>query len=493
MKTQQLHSKFKLYLLNTATFDSSSKVSKVRPVSDTNLISNLIANAHLAQIIHQDGLLIYANTAAARIFGFDTISAFAKFAKDTQLFAKAALTSSSTTTSKILTFRRANGDQKRAHVKERGIDWNGTASTYLQLELLLETTAETGTHHDLDDNETFVLNTMSSAMDWGRLDIGDYEIVRQPFDFASVSFQLCNDLTTYAEERGVELTVEVTPRAQKIFKGDAPKFARAASCMVRHAINRVLGGRVDVLLRTDERGQNIMFEVCDNGMAYKPVDANLLFEIPRETRLQSDPTLVSAELNLPLARCIARHLGGEVGLKVNHGSGGLVRMRLPFPEVIQDAHTLRCTGQKFRKLDILVVEDNQTSQHVIKVILETLGHRATVASNGSECLDILRQANFDLILMDLHMPVKDGYSTTEAIRARENSGVLLYDKPIPILAVTADRRQETRNRALAAGVSGFLTKPVHVPQIMSALVPYIAAAGDPLLGRPQLRLASRGA
>jgi two-component system, sensor histidine kinase len=464
-------------------------------VSDKNFISELIANNHRAQIIHQYGTLVYANTAAARVFGFKTIDAFVKFAKAAHLFANTEPPSVSKR-ARILNFRRIDGSQMRSQITESRIDWHGTPSSYLELELIGSEHTQDGTKSggaDITNEDIYLLDTVASAMDWSRTDSGKLELIAQPFDYGSVCMKLCEDLTSYAAERAVSLNIEVTPRAQKIFHGDAAKMARAASCIVRHAIDRVLGGRVDVTLKADEHGKYIVFEVCDNGMAYKPRDANILFDPPANWPGKGHSLALEEGLDLPLARCIARFLGGEVGLKANHAHGGLIRMRLPFAQVEQDHGTLRRTGQIHRPLDILVVEDNPTSQHVLRVILQALGHRATFANDGKECLNILKQVSFDLILMDLHMPVQDGFVTTQHIRAREQSGIFLYDRPIPILAITADRRPESRNKAIDSGVTGFLTKPVHIPQIMTALAPYMEMRPDSTSSKPNLKMASRGA
>jgi CheY-like chemotaxis protein len=470
-------------------------LEKAGAVSDKNFISELIANNHRAQIIHQDGALVYANTAAARVFGFQSIDAFVKFAKAAHLFANAETPSVKRRT-RILNFRRADGKQSRSEITERRIDWHGTPSSYLELELMDQEqvdglTIDHGPAVNTDD--IYFLDTMASAMDWSRTDGGTLQLIEHAFDYGSVCMKLCEELTSYAADRAVSLNIEVTPRAQKIFYGDAAKMARAASCMVRYALDRVLGGRVDVTLKADEQGKHIVFEVCDNGMSYKPGDTNILFDPPKNW-LGSGHSLPTDEgLDLPLARCIARFLGGEVGLKVNHPHGGLIRMRLPFAQVEQEHGTLRRTGQLHRPLDILVVEDNPTSQHVLRVILEALGHRATFANEGKACLDILRHASFDVILMDLHMPVQDGFVTTAHIRDRERSGILLYDKPVPILAITADRRPDARSKAIQSGVTSFLTKPVHVPQIMSALAPYVEARPAAISSKPSLVRPNRAA
>jgi CheY-like chemotaxis protein len=461
---------------------------KVFIVTVTNLVGNLIANTHIAQVIHQHGLLVFANTAAARVFGFASITEFAKFAKATSLFASDA-PPSTTPKTRIFPFEHADGSRQTALIIEKQIDWQGTLSSYLELKQIGSTADEimltdAGTTSLHSEEETYFLDTMAAAMDWTRLDGDKMEIIRKPFDYAGICFKFCEDLAGYAQERDVTLNVEVTPRAQKIFQGDALKMARAGSCMVRHAIDRVLGGRVDVTLKADERGENILFEVCDNGMPYKSVEANILFETPRRLLEPGSGKPSDIEMNLPLARCIARFLGGEVGLKVNHAAGGLIRMRLPFREFNPESNHRSLFNPRQRALDVLVVEDNPTSQHILKIILDTLGHRTTIAAHGRECLELIRQTSFDVILMDLHMPIRDGYETTISIREREALG----GPVLPILAITADRRPETRAKAIAAGVSGFLSKPVHIPQIMGALAPYIEQIATPTISEPAVRL-----
>jgi CheY-like chemotaxis protein len=474
-------------------------------MSQANFTSELISTAHSAQVIHQNGTLIFANTAAAELFGFASIIEFAKFAKTTTLL-DTHFKPNSKLGPRILMLPTAHDGVTRTHVVERRITWCGATSTHLALTPLngdahgqsgLPPIGKTDDANvSLDPTasaETYFSDTLGTALDWQRTDSEGIETTFRAFDFGRVCVDLCEGLMAYAASCDVKLNIEITPRAQRIFHGDDLKMARAASCIVRHVINRARHGRVDVVTRASENGDYIVFEACGSGRPYRPEDANTLFDIDGPAAANPALDCPPTNMNLPLARSIARFLGGEVSLKINYAKGNMVRMKLPFHQVVQDAGTMRSSGQTHRKLDILVVEDNPTSQHVIKVILDALGHRATIAANGKECLDILLHASFDVIFMDLHMPIKDGYYAIQQIRARERSGVLLYDRAIPILAITADRRPEARTRALAIGTTGFLTKPVHVPQIMAALTPYVQRVADPITGQPNLRMASRGA
>jgi CheY-like chemotaxis protein len=131
-----------------------------------------------------------------------------------------------------------------------------------------------------------------------------------------------------------------------------------------------------------------------------------------------------------------------------------------------------------RALCILVVEDNLINQRIIAVILEQLGHSCVIVADGVMCLETIQNARFDAILMDLHMPNMDGYQATRQIRALEADLQALDFPAMPIIALTADARPETREAAFAAGMTGFLNKPISIPELFEALAPIAAAAAE---------------
>jgi two-component system, sensor histidine kinase len=149
-------------------------------------------------------------------------------------------------------------------------------------------------------------------------------------------------------------------------------------------------------------------------------------------------------------------------------------LRLPFPIAIGEERVKVWAKGDHVPLRVLVAEDNFTSQQIFKVILRALGYTPTIVSDGAQCVEALQFSTYDVIFMDLHMPLLDGYETTRLIRAYEEMRADGHYTPVPILALTADRRVKSQQLAMAAGVNGFLTKPIHIPQILSALAPIIA-------------------
>jgi CheY-like chemotaxis protein len=451
-------------------------------VSQVCFINQLVATPHLAQIIHQKGKLVFANLAAARIFGLSNLDSFVELASRTNLFGTQAGFEAQTRTRR-LKFRQLDGTAKQAEINERAIIWNGHPSSYLTL-TSLEAKAEIG-EALIDETdivvsspsgrrleETYFLDSMDAAMDWSRTDSGLHREVFKPFDLAGVCLRLCDDLNDLVKEHSVALSMEISPKALSIFNGNSGKLARAASCIVQHAVKRVRGGRVKVNLLVDQAGENITFEVSDNGPSYTSWDAVKLLEPPQIG--DREPTCDEPDLDLPLAQCIAQSVGGKVALKVNHPSGGLVRLRLPFPIALGEERIKVWAKGDHVALRVLVAEDNFTSQQIIKVILQALGYTPTIVSDGALCVEAMQYSTFDVIFMDLHLSLLDGYEATRLIRAYEEMRAQGPYTPVPILALTADRRVKSQQLAMTAGVSGFLTKPIHIPQILSALAPIIA-------------------
>ena len=142
-------------------------------------------------------------------------------------------------------------------------------------------------------------------------------------------------------------------------------------------------------------------------------------------------------------------------------------------------HTLREgkeTPSLQRKLRILVAEDNRVNQALARRLLEKQGHTVTIAADGREAIAAFEKDRFDLILMDVQMPEVDGFQATEAIRQQEKG-----EQRIPIIALTANAMSGDRERCLAAGMDGFVSKPIDVAELTDAIAKLVSGAGAGLL------------
>ncbi len=229
------------------------------------------------------------------------------------------------------------------------------------------------------------------------------------------------------------------------------------------------------------------FVVTDTGVGMDEATLGRLFS----RFMQGDSSSVrrhgGAGLGLEISRNLARLMGGDITVRSRPGAGSCFTLRLPV-QPLQDLPAARADkpasgAAQSRPLQVLVAEDHPVNRQYLAALLENLGHDAHFSANGQEALQLLQssaQGRFDVVLMDLHMPVLDGIAATRAIRALPDPGV----STVPIVALTADAFPETRERCLVAGMNDFLTKPVS-PQKLATLLRRlfgVAPAGGVLPG-----------
>jgi CheY-like chemotaxis protein len=174
-------------------------------------------------------------------------------------------------------------------------------------------------------------------------------------------------------------------------------------------------------------------------------------------------------LGLEISLSLARLLGGDIHVQSQPGLGSSFIVRLPL--VPHQPVTLQTTVSseqspvhEDKKLRILVAEDHPVNQKFLAFLLQRLGHQATFCDNGELALQALEKEDFDVVLMDIHMPVMDGLTATRTIRSKNCAKA-----NIPIIALTADVFKEARDSAAAAGVNAFIPKPVQLQELQNAL------------------------
>lgn len=323
-----------------------------------------------------------------------------------------------------------------------------------------------------------LLALVDSALDLSGIESGTMDVRTSAFPLAKTCLAACESLRARSTARGIDLQVDIDPAAQANFLGDEKLFLRTLQAILRHGIERSAAGDMKLRLSAGENGHGALVILQDVGAPYSSLEARSLFEPFSSIQTPDNPISQSNGIDLPLARKLARAMGGDVTIATRGTRHGAIQFYLPIERVASNLDDAIGKMDNSRSLCVLVVEDNLVNQKIIAVILEQLGHSCVIVADGIMCLETIHKARFDAILMDLHMPNMDGYETTRRIRALE-AEMLVEDFPaMPIIALTADARPETREAAFAAGMTDFLNKPISIPELNEALASIAAAIAD---------------
>jgi signal transduction histidine kinase/DNA-binding NarL/FixJ family response regulator len=329
-----------------------------------------------------------------------------------------------------------------------------------------------------------LLGLINDILDLSKIESGRLQFEYEPCRIDQVVNDVMTVLQVNADEKSLELTCRWDTPVPRLVLTDATRVRQALINIVGNALKFTARGRVDVVgryLENDGRAV-IEFEVIDTG----PGIATEAHERIFDPFVQADGSVTrrfgGTGLGLAISRRIARGLGGDLTVSSELGKGSSFCLRIGAGEVtgvplMRPADVTRPRASRAASdqaptlppVNVLVVEDGDTNRKLIKLLLTRAGARVVAAENGELGVAAARQERFDVILMDMQMPVLDGYSATRRLR---DDGCTL-----PIIALTANAMTSDRNKCLEAGCTDYLTKPI-IPEQMFAAVRAALASED---------------
>ena len=308
---------------------------------------------------------------------------------------------------------------------------------------------------------------LNDVLDISKIEAELLELEDGAVDFARMATDLEEIFGPLARDKGLALRVETRPAAMGCWRGDPLRVRQVLNNLLSNAVKFTASGRIEVVI--DAAGADLTISVTDTGIGIEPQQLGGLFD----WFTQADPSTTrrhgGSGLGLSIARDLCRLMGGDVCASSTPGKGAQFVVTLPLEPLSvtapDEGAASLCDAGDTCGLKVLVAEDNPTNQLVIKTLLEQLGASVQIVSDGREAVTAWRQESWDLILMDIQMPVLDGVGATREIRSCEAA----LGRRSPIVALTANALRHQTDEYMAAGMDAVVAKPLKVAELLTAM------------------------
>jgi two-component system, sensor histidine kinase and response regulator len=338
-----------------------------------------------------------------------------------------------------------------------------------------------------------LLGVINDILDFSKVEAGKLDLESTGFELASLLDSTRALLGERAQSKGLELAFEVAPDVPSHLVGDPLRLGQVLINYANNAVKFTERGRITVSVSAVERTDSdalMHFCVRDTGIGITPEQMGRLFQSFSQADTSTTRQFGGTGLGLAISRQLAELMGGEVGAESVPGEGstfwftarlgigaGQATDAAPIPAPGGDAGigTVVADGlEAIRGARILLVEDNDINQEVAREMLQDAGLVVDIAANGEVALAMVQQSPYDLVFMDMQMPVMDGVTATVEIRRRP----LLRN--LPIVAMTANAMEQDLRRCIDSGMDDFVVKPIDPSSLWAILLRWIRPAAQPV-------------
>lgn len=330
--------------------------------------------------------------------------------------------------------------------------------------------------YKIKDATRSLLRIINDILDMSKMEAGKMEIENIDFHLPSVIDDvagLFSEKRSGNRAKNVELSVDLDDDFPVGVNGDSTRVRQILVNLIGNAMKFTEKGTVEVKGTYEPvDGQEFYkISVADTGIGMKPETLDHLFEEFTQADASISRRFEGTGLGLSICKRLVDILGGEIGADSEYGKGSTFWFTLPYTPAASDVSPEGVRiGQAVsnykaqRPLHILIVDDNKLNQQIIFATMVGFGHTAQIAENGMEAVEVHERGDFDLILMDIRMPIMSGTEATKLIRQMDD------DKAsIPIIALTADAMKEHRRGYIEAGMNDVATKPIDRAELAAAI------------------------
>jgi len=340
-------------------------------------------------------------------------------------------------------------------------------------DLVLKTTLSEKQREYLEKSKSSsksLLHIINDILDFSKIEAGKLEFENKTFGIEDVIRSVQNIFESSAETKGLSLVFDYP---QNLFvEGDALRLIQVLNNLVSNAIKFTEHGGVEVLLTSSQKANNIVelnFFVKDSGIGIPSHAQESLFDEFTQADTSTTRKFGGTGLGLAISKKIVHLMGGTISLYSKEGEGSTFSFSLELQKIDKDSllemQNSTHEGLIFNQERILIVEDNKTNQLVVEGILEDYNLNLDIANNGAEAIEKYKKNTYDLILMDLQMPIMGGVEATKIIRQ--------IDKEIPIIALTAAAMKEEIQKTKEVKMNAHVAKPIDSKELIHVINQYL--------------------
>ncbi|HEV2364805.1 MAG TPA: ATP-binding protein [Caulobacteraceae bacterium] len=325
-----------------------------------------------------------------------------------------------------------------------------------------------------------LLAVLNDVLDLSKIEAGKLELAIADFTLETVAQSVKDGFAAIAASKNLEFDISVAEEARGLWRGDGERLRQILTNLVSNALKFTREGAVSALFETADSG-GLRLVVKDSGIGIPEEKMPFLFE--KFTQADNSTTRQYGGTGLGLAICreLAQLMGGSISAVSQQDKGSTFFVELPFERGATEGSGVEAVTPapeqttSERRIRVLAAEDNLVNQTVLRAIVEPMDLELSIVADGQAAVEAWRAGGFDLILMDIQMPVMDGIAATRLIRAAEEAE---GRQKTPIIALTANALVHQVEEYMAAGMDGHVAKPIEIAKLYHALNRALAPAAD---------------
>ena len=335
-----------------------------------------------------------------------------------------------------------------------------------------------------------LLAVLNDVLDLSKIEAGKLTLLADDFDLESAIAPTRESFAVIAQQKQLDFAVELSDAARGGWHGDADRLRQIVGNLLSNAVKFTQAGAVRAAFDVAPETGALVLTVRDTGIGIAPEKQATLFEKFVQADNSATRRFGGTGLGLAICRELTQMMGGVITVESLEGQGSVFRVELPLERgearIAEASEAAQMDAEAEGALRLLAAEDNPTNQQVLAAVMGSLGIDIDIVADGQAAFEAWRDGTYDLILMDIQMPVMDGMDSARAIRAAERE---TGRKRIPIVALTANALSHQVQEYLAVGMDGHVAKPIEIAKLYDAISRALTEAAQAPTGNPAVAAA----